>query len=316
VKKVILILSLILSCAGCIHEGPHSGCDCCNCENEPLNLIFTYDGTTADFDRLVAGDIELYLYDSEGKKIEKRDIPYKYIKGGKPYSLEQQYAGNTYLVAWALPESESTNKIPITFLDEEEYSTVRFIMNVWPMQQSQRQSRKQSQEQSPIYSGSTQELFLERLTFAQNPLEEKTIEVDVKKILCTITVTIEEADGFRTQYPGEIRMNIDGASHSYKVAEDSQSGDRITIEDEFYYVENRNEYLSKNKVMPASVDSKTGLEDNIIVTLWEDGTARLMVDTGVKARKGTQIDVIIRPTKMEAIITVDSWEVRKVLVAL
>lgn len=298
-KKVILILSLILSCTGCIYEGPHSDCD-----NESLKLIFTHDGSTANFDRLVASDIELYLYDSEGKKIEKRHISYENIKGGKPYSLEQQYAGNTYLVAWALSENETTNKIPLTFLDEENYSTARFTMNVWSTQQSQ------------IYSGSAQEVFLEGLTFIQNPLEEKVLKVDVKKLLCSITVTIEEGDSFKTQYPGKLNMNINGSSYSYKVAENKQSGNRITIEDDFYYVENSNEYISKNKVIPASIDSKTGLEDNIVITLFEDGIARLKVDTEVKARRGALIDVIIQPTKMEAIITVDSWQIRKALVTL
>lgn len=298
-KKVILILSLVLSSTGCIYEGAHSGCD-----NESLNLIFTHEGSTVNFDRLVANDIELYLYDSEGKRIEKRHIPYENIKGGKPYSLEQQYAGNTYLVAWALSENETANKVPPTFLDEENYSTARFTMNVWSTQQSQ------------IYSGSAQELFLEGLTFIQSSLEKKTLLVDVKKILCTITVTIEDGDSFKIQYPGKISMNINGSSYSYKVAENKQSGNRITIEDDFYYMENSNEYISKNKVMPASIDSKKGLEDNIVITLFEDGIARLMVDTEVKARKGARIDVIIRPTKMEATITVDSWQIRKALVAL
>ena len=289
----------MISCIGCIHEGPHSGCG-----SESLNLIFTHDGSTTNFDRLVASDIELYLYDSEGREIEKRHIPYENIKGGKPYPLEQQYAGNTYLIAWASPEGDTTNKIPPTFLDEENYSTARFTMNEWSTRQSQ------------SYSGSAQELFLGSLSFTQNPLEEKVLNVEVKKQLCSITVTIEEGDSFKTQYPGKLSMSINGSSDSYKVAEDKQSGNRIIVEDVFYYMENSNEYISKNKVMPASVDSKTKLEDNIVVTLFEDGVARLMVDTETKAQRGAQIDVVIRPSKLEAIITVDSWQIRKALVVL
>ena len=53
-----------------------------------------------------------------------------------------------------------------------------------------------------------------------------------------------------------------------------------------------------------------------MVTLFEDGIARLRVDTEAKAREGSQIDIVIRPTKQEAIITVDSWQIRKALVML
>ena len=98
--------------------------------------------------------------------------------------------------------------------------------------------------------------------------------------------------------------------------EDKQSGDAITIEDNFSYIKSRDEYVSKNKVFPASVDIESGLEDNIIITLFEDKIARLRVDTETKAREGTQIDVVIRPTKQEAIITVDSWQIRKALIVL
>ena len=63
--------------------------------------------------------------------------------------------------------------------------------------------------------------------------------------------------------------------------------------------------------MPASVDSATGQRDNIVVTILEDGAACLSVDTETQARRGAQINVVIRPTKMEAIITVGSWQIRK-----
>ena len=88
------------------------------------------------------------------------------------------------------------------------------------------------------------------------------------------------------------------------------------IEDKFSYIESRDEYVSENKVLPASIDSESGEEDNIVVTLFEDGIARLRVDTEAKAREGSQIDIVIRPTKQEAIITVDSWQIRKALVML
>lgn len=42
---------------GCTREGPHYGC-----EDGALSLVFTHEGSTANFDRSVADDIELYLY--------------------------------------------------------------------------------------------------------------------------------------------------------------------------------------------------------------------------------------------------------------
>lgn len=287
----------MISCLGCINQSLPS-----DCGGKSLNLIFTYDGSTSNFDRFVASDIELYLYDSKGYKIEKRHIPYENIKGGKPYSLEQQYTGNTYLVAWTLSGDEKTNKFSPTYLDEENYFTARFTVNEWPTRQTR------------TYSGSAQELFLGNLAFNQNPFSEKVLNVEVKKQLCSITVTIEEGDSFKTQYPGKLSININGSSYSYKVADDKQYGNPIIIEDIFDYLENSNEYISKNKVMPVSVDTNTGLEDNIVITLFEDGFPRLMIDTEVKAQKGTEVNVIIRPTKLEAIITVDSWQIRKALV--
>ena len=68
--------------------------------------------------------------------------------------------------------------------------------------------------------------------------------------------------------------------------------------------------------MPASVDPATDLEDDIVVTLLEDGIARLSVDTEIKAQRGMQIHVVIRPTKLEAVITVGSWQIRKALAVL
>ena len=53
---------MALSLTGCTHEGPHTGCD-----EGSLNLLFTYDGNTAGFDQTIAEDIELYLYDGQGK---------------------------------------------------------------------------------------------------------------------------------------------------------------------------------------------------------------------------------------------------------
>ena len=289
----------MLSCFGCTYEGPHDGCD-----GESLNLIFTNDGSTANFDRLVASDIELYLYDSEGKKIEALHIPYENIKGGKPYSIEQQYVGNTYLVAWSLSGDEAVNKLSPVCLDDENYSTARFIMG-------ERLTR-----QSHAYSGSARDFFLKSLMFNQNPLEERTLNVDVKQQLCTITVIIEDGNDFRTQYPGKLSVNIEGSSYSYEVAGDKQSGGGIIIEDNFSYLKDSDEYISRNKVMPASTDSATGLEDNLVVKLFADGIARLMVETEVKAQSGTEVNVVIRPTKLEAVITADSWQIRKGLVVL
>ena len=68
---------MALSLTGCTHEGPHTGCD-----EGSLNLLFTYDGNTVGFDQTIAEDIELYLYDGQGKKMDERHIPYENIKGG------------------------------------------------------------------------------------------------------------------------------------------------------------------------------------------------------------------------------------------
>lgn len=289
----------MLSCIGCTYEGPHDGCDVGS-----LSLLFTHDGSTANFDRLVTSDVELHLYNSEGKQIEKMHIPYESIKGGKPYPLERQYAGNTHLVAWALSGKEDSDKISPIFLDEEDYSTARFTMG------------ERSTRQSQTYNGSIQELFLENLTFTQNLLEDQVINVDVKKQLCSIFVTIEEGKSFKSLYPGELSVNIQGSSNSYKVAEGKQSGDQIMIEDTFSYVESSDEYVTENKVMPASVNSATKLEDNIVITLLEDKVARLSIDTGTKAQRGTQIYVVIKPSKLEAIITAGAWQIRKAIVVL
>ena len=82
---------MALSLTGCTHEGPHTGCD-----EGSLNLLFTYDGNTAGFDQTIAEDIELYLYDGQGKKMDERHIPYENIKGGKPYPLELSYSEGTH----------------------------------------------------------------------------------------------------------------------------------------------------------------------------------------------------------------------------
>ena len=84
---------------GCTREGPHY-----DCEDGALSLVFTHEGSTANFDRSVADDIELYLYDNNGKNVEMRHIPYEEIKGGKPYFLEQRYTGSIYLIAWKGPD--------------------------------------------------------------------------------------------------------------------------------------------------------------------------------------------------------------------
>ena len=233
-----------------------------------------------------------------------RHIPYNDIKGGQPYSFELQYTGTTYLVAWTLSGDKDIDKEPLMFLNEENYSEIRFAMS------------KKTMRQSQMYNGSAQDLFWKNLIFDSNPLEEKNVNVEVKKLLCNITVTIEEGNSFKIQYPGELRVNIWGSSDSYHVSENQQSGDGIVIEDKFSYIESRDEYVSENKVLPASIDSESGEEDNIVVTLFEDGIARLRVDTEAKAREGSQIDIVIRPTKQEAIITVDSWQIRKALVML
>ena len=115
---------MALSFIGCTHEGPHTGCD-----EGSLNLLFTYDGNTADFDRTIAEDIELYLYDGQGKKIDERHIPYENIKGGKPYPLELPYSGNAYLVAWTLTGDEDIKKVSPALFDDENYTTARFSMS-------------------------------------------------------------------------------------------------------------------------------------------------------------------------------------------
>lgn len=97
---------------GCVCEGPHYGCN-----EGSLNLIFTYGGNTSSFDSLVADDIELYLYDNNGEKVEVRHVPYETIRGGKPYSFEYLYTGNTYLLAWVLSGDKDTDKAPLVFLD-------------------------------------------------------------------------------------------------------------------------------------------------------------------------------------------------------
>ena len=88
------------------------------------------------------------------------------------------------------------------------------------------------------------------------------------------------------------------------------------IELTFTYVESEDEYVSNNKVLPASMEAESGLEDNIVITILENGIARLAVDTETKAKKGTRINVVIRPTQQEAIISVDSWQIRKALIVL
>lgn len=288
----------MVSCSGCIRE------DYSDCGNASLNLIFTHEGSIDEFDRLVANDIELHLYDSQGKAVEKKHIPYKDIQGGKPYPIEQQNAGNTYLLAWTLSDGEAGDKRQPAIMDEDDYFTAQFAMN------------ENSRQLSLTYSGSARELFLESMAVNRNLKEEKILYIDVKRQLCTILVTIEEGDSFRTRYPGKLSMSINGSSYSYQIAKDKQCGRRITVKDDFFYLEDADEYVSKNRVIPASVDSDTGLEDNIVVTLFEDEAALVMIDTEVKAERGTQIDVVIRPTKLEAIITVGSWQIRKALVMI
>lgn len=205
---------------GCVCEGPHYGCSAGS-----LDLIFTYGGNTSGFDSLVADDIELYLYDNNGKKMEVRHVPYETIRGGKPYSFEYFHTGNTHLVAWALSGDEDVDKVPLVFLDEENYSDIKFTMS------SDRPTR-----QSQKYNGSSQELFVENLSFDSNPLERKVINVDVEKLLCNIIVTIEEGNLFKYQYPGKLSINITGSSNAYHVSKNKQSGNRIIIEDNLSYI--------------------------------------------------------------------------------
>lgn len=297
-KKVILIVSMVLSCIGCTHEGPHSGCE------GSLNLLFTCDGNVADFDRLVGSDVELYLYDSEGKWIERLHIPYESIGGGRLYPLQWRHTGDMRLLAWTLSGKEDAGKKSPVFIGEENYATARFSMG------------ERAAGQPSGYHGSRQELFLESVPFTWNLLEDRILHVDVKKQLCSVFVTIEEGKSFATQYSGELSVNIYGSSGSYKVAEGKQGGDRVVVGDTFSYVPDRDEYIAENKVMPASTDPATDLEDNIVVTLLEGGIARLSVDTEIKAQRDMQIYVVIRPTKLEAVITVGSWQIRKALATL
>lgn len=288
----------MISCLGCTHEGPHQGCG-------GVNLIFRHDGSIEEFDRLIASDIELYLYDSEGEIIEKKHISYQEIKGGRPYTLERQYDGKVHIVAWAVPDEEDKDKLPISYLGEDDYSAAKFTMG-----------ELSSTRQSRVCAGASQELYLGCLDFSQNSSGEITLNVDVNEHLCSVTVRIEDGTDFKTLYPGELTLDIYGSSYSYNVATGKQCGTRVVVKDEFFYLENKNEYVSNNMIMPASFDPVTGEEENIVVTVFEDGVARFMVDTGIKAQKGMQIDVVIEPTKLQALITVDSWQVRKALVVL
>ena len=82
-------------------------------------LEYLTSGITAGFDLTIAEDIELYLYDGQGKKMDERHIPYENIKGGKPYTLELSYSGNAYLVAWTLTGNEDINKTSTALHDDE-----------------------------------------------------------------------------------------------------------------------------------------------------------------------------------------------------
>ena len=83
---------MALSLTGCTHEGPHTGCD-----EGSLNLLFTYDGNTVGFDQTIAEDIELYLYDGQGKKMDAGVVKKLLSKGRVHYrDLHSRKTGKQY----------------------------------------------------------------------------------------------------------------------------------------------------------------------------------------------------------------------------